>query len=240
MIKMTVFGGRVATNDKTQLKYYPETTNTKGAVISNRLTVPVLVNEKNQETPFNMVVTVWGKLADICAKSLSPGREINMILEPKQYQSNYKQGGQPVLINNEPLTITNMSYTVKEIKFGAESARHIASEIARGIRGVNWYTPGHQDNITLNERRKQVNNMSYTPGIATFGYAHIVGTTAPAAIQTPAAQTPAAQTPAFSQEMLMAALAHLQSQTAPGTVAPTAPTAPAQVQTVQTVQALPF
>jgi len=207
MIKMTIFGGRVATNDKTHMKYYPEYVNAKGIKVSNRLTVPILVNEKNQETPFNMIVTVWGKLADICAKSLSPGREVNMEVEPKQYQSTYKQNGQPVLIENKPLTITNISYKVNEIKFGAESASHIASEISRKIRGIDWFKPGHEDNTALNIRRKNINNMNYIPGKTTFGYADVIGEKTPQTTQV----TPQT-TPVFSQEMLEAAMAHIQSQ----------------------------
>jgi len=239
MIVMTIFGGRVATNDKTQMKYYPEYTNAKGVKVSNRLTVPILVNERNQETPFNMIVTVWGKLADICAKSLSPGREVNMVVEPRQYSSTYKQAGKNVLVENKPLTITNISYRVKDIKFGAESAAHIASEVSRGIRGVDWFKPGHIDNIALNTRRKEINSMVYIPGAVSFGYASVVGAQAPVTPQIPVIPqtqgTP--QAPVFSQEMIAAALAHIQSQGQIPTPTPTPTPTPAQVNTAQTVVA---
>jgi len=254
MIEMTIFGGRVATNDKIKMKYYPESTNAKGAKVSNRLTVPILVNEKNQETPFNMIVTVWGKLADTCAKSLSPGREVHMKLTPKQYSSTYKQAGQNVLVNNKPLTITNVSYKVDEIKFGAESASHIASEVSGGLRGTDWFKPGHVDNTTLNARRKEINNLVYVPGRPSFGYAIVVGAQTPVTPVTPApvTQTPVTPvtpvTPApvapgnFSQEMLLAALAHLQSQgVTPATTAPPAPVNTVQAQVVETTgDEMPF
>ena len=218
MIEMTIFGGRVATNDKIQMKYYPEYVNAKGAKVSNRLTVPILINERNQETPFNMIVTVWGKLADTCAKSLSPGREVHMKVTPKQYSSTYKQDGQNVLVNNKPLTITNISYKVDEIKFGAESAAHIASEVSRNIRGIDWFKPGHADNTALNARRKQINDMVYVPGAATFGYASVIGAQAPVAPQVTTQQTqvtPATQTAIpdeYSKEMIAAVTAPIQSQ----------------------------
>ena len=217
-MEMTVLGARVATTEKNKMKYYPAYKNAKGAEVSNRLTVPILVNERGQETPFNMIITVWGKLADVCAKSLSPGREVHMILTPKQYASTYKQNGDTVIVNNKPLTITNTNYTVKEIKFGAESASHIASEIKKKYRGEDWFKPGHDDNTALNERRNKINALVYTPGSTTLGYAVIMGATvsqptAPvntvessAPVQNTEPSVPVGQ---FSQEMLQAAMAHI-------------------------------
>ena len=181
IVTMTIIGGRVATSIDTkenskQMTYYPAHTNEKGKDVSARLTIPILVNLKNQEAPNNMLITAWGGMADVCAKALSPGREINTVVEPRQYQTTYKVKGQPVLINNAPLNITGYSYTLKEISFGAESASFIASEIARGLRGPDWFKPGSPDNLALNERRRQINATEYVAGAATFGYAVVANT----------------------------------------------------------------
>jgi hypothetical protein len=45
----------------------------------------------------------------------------------------------------QPLMVKKTSYTVLEIEFGEESSKHIANEIAAGIRPQNWNMQGHPD-----------------------------------------------------------------------------------------------
>ena len=236
IVTMTIIGARVATSvdakkNAKKMTYHPTFVNGKGKDVSSRLTIPVLVNLKGQEVPSNMLITAWGGMADVCAKALSPGREINMIVEPRQYTTVYKVKGQPVLINNEPLNITGYSYNLKEISFGTESASFIANEIARGLRGSNWFKPGSDDQLALNERRKQINATEYTANSPSFGYAVVANTgettaTTPVAPVAPAAPTAPAVSPTlptggFTPEMLAAAMAAMQQTTAaPASVAP--------------------
>ena len=222
-VKTEVFGARVATSatpkeGSKKMTYYPAFTNAKGKEVSARLTIPVLVNVRNQEQPSNMQLTAWGKMADICAKALSPGREISFIATPGQYQSQYKIKGQPVLIEGKPLNITGYSYRLDRITFGAESAAFIKYEIDLGLRKENWFKPGNADAVELDIRRKGINSLEYTPGIATFGYASVDGmaNTTPAATATPAVNTPPATAlpQGVNAEALAAALAIIQGQQA--------------------------
>ncbi len=234
-INMNVMGAYVATSSvakegSKKMMYYPAYQNAKGEDKSARLTIPVLVNIRNQEKPSNMQITAWGKMADVCAKALSPGREISFVVEPRQYDSVYKIKGQVVEINGQTLKLTGYSYNLKSINFGSESASFIANDIAKGIRGADWFKPGHPDADALAARRKVINGMAYEPGSAVFCYATVGG--AKSQTQTPVNQTPVnqapvnqapveqpaqtgapvTQTPVISPEMLAAAMAALQSQ----------------------------
>ena len=244
IMNLNVIGARVATSadgkeGAKKMMYYPAYKNDKGEDKSARLTIPVLINLRNQEQPSNILLTAWGKMADICAKALSPGREISFTAEPRQYMSQYKIKGQPVLIEGKPLNITGYSYTLKNISFGAESAAFVASEVARGLRGADWFKPGHADNVALTARRKGINDTAYAPGVATFGYSAVGGSpaaTAPAVVQAPVVApasvvVPAAPTAGVTPEVLAAAMAVLQGQGAETPIAPqqAATVAPAQV-----------
>jgi len=226
IVTMQIMGARIATSTEPKegskrMTYYPEYKNQKGEDVNTRLTIPILVNVKNQGQPSNMLITAWGKIADVCAKALSPGREINLVVEPKQYQTQYKQKGQVVLIGGQPLNITGYSYTLQKFSLGTESANFIASEIARGIRGVDWFKPGSADQAALEAHRKQINATVYTPGATSFGYAIVNASTPTIPPNTPT--MPAGVTP----EIMAAMMAFITGQQGT-TPAPTPPTPPIQ------------
>jgi len=182
IITTTIIGAHVATSatpkdNGKKLMYSPAYTNDKGEEKNARLTIPILVNIRNQKQPSNMQLTAWGKFADMCAKALSPGRTISVTLSPTQYETQYKQNGTAVLINGKPLNMTGHSYRLDKISFGAESANFIATDVASGKRGADWFKPGHVDAIALDARRKGINATVYAPGMTTFGYAQVAGTT---------------------------------------------------------------
>lgn len=235
---MQIIGARVATSTEAKegskrMTYHPAFTNDKGKDINARLTIPILINLKNQELPSNMLITAWGKMTDICAKALNPGREVNMVVEPKQYQTTYKQKGQVVLINNLPLNITGYSYNLKEISFGTESASFIANEITRGLRGPDWFKPGSPDQAALETRRKQINATEYIPGSTSFGYAVVSGTTgAPAMPETQQTTPTTPQQGNVTPEMMAAMMAFMAGQQKQTTQPPTTAPAPVEPQTI--------
>ena len=241
---LQIIDGQMATSstpkeNSKKLMYYPAYKNEKGEDKNARLTIPVLVNLRNQEHPSNMLITAWGKMADVCAKALSPGRGISFTAEPRQYQTQYKIKGQPVLIEGKPLNMTGYSYTLKEISFGAESAGFIASEIGRGLRGADWFKPGSTDAQILSARRKEINSLELVQGMSTFGYATVNGYTSTPQVQipNPTTQTANPLVNGLTPEILAAAMAIVQEQQQPitQTTPITVDEAPMQQATAPTV-----
>ena len=251
-INMNVMGAYVATSSvakegSKKMMYYPAYKNAKGEDKNARITIPVLINIRNQEKPSNMQITAWGKMADVCAKALSPGREVSFVVEPRQYETVYKTKGVPVEINGQTLKLTGYSYNVKSINFGSESASFIALDISKGIRKADWFKPGHPDADALKARRKEINSMVYTPGSAEFCYATVGGAKPqnqapvnppqyvppvnPAPVEQPAVRVNAAGEPVYTAEQVSAMMAGLAKTSVQAAVQQ--PVVPVQEEVVQ-------
>lgn len=112
---------------------------------SQRITVPVRVNKRNREDDYKL--TIWGPLADTCARSCSPGKLLSVSGESQNYLGNLYGRDRQLRLDNagQVIQIRKESTTVKHIMFGNESAKFIAKMIQEGRRGNYWNVPGHAD-----------------------------------------------------------------------------------------------
>lgn len=158
-----------------------------GKNVSAKLTVNSFMNiasranggdGRNEVVPF----TIWGKLAHICAKSMSPGKEWNCaanlhVYDGRVFQKSVNgQPGVPVLApDGTPLTTKKFSYTVGMMTFGEESNKHIMAEIQAGpsIRPADWNVAGSQGNLIWKEILKARQAVQFDPNSGTYGYARV-------------------------------------------------------------------
>lgn len=158
-----------------------------GKNISAKLTLNAFMNiaskanageGRNEAVPF----TIWGKLAHICAKSMSPGKEWNCIAQLHVYDGRVFQrgiNGQPGVMvlgpDGQPLMTKKFSYTVQMMTFGEESNKHIMAEIQAGpsIRPVDWNVAGSLGAKTWKEILMARQAVQFDPASGTYGYARV-------------------------------------------------------------------
>lgn len=152
-----------------------------GQTINPCLKVRAFVNRKNGRSDI-YDLRLWGKLADIGAKSLSVGKEFHAEVRPESYEGRvWRDKGKELVLNSDgtPCTVLKSAFVVKDIVFGAESNKHIAEEIQSGKRPAN-YNDGGQGSQTWSAILKARTAYLYDGKSATFGYANVrpAGTTA--------------------------------------------------------------
>jgi len=172
-----------------QMTYIPATIN-NDRKISQHITIPVIRNRKptaaekaalamGQQPPKHQTdrfrLTVWGKLADICAKSLPTGRALDVVYEPNSYTGKvYDAEGRVRLgVDGQPIMVTKVGFTVREIQFGEESTKRIAEEVATTKRPINWNTPGHPEQLAWVNHLKTRQTAMWDGRSATFGFARV-------------------------------------------------------------------
>lgn len=172
-VKMTMVGCRVGTTEKNPMRYTPAHRKADGSLTSARLEVPVFVNEYGQKEPDAYKLIAWGGRADMFAKSLSKGKEMNFFLTSKSYfRSVYNNANQIVMQPDgvSPITVRQISFTIRDFTWGADSEAQVASEIAAQIRKPGWNdpnSPAHAEWLGRLQSRKTL----YYNGETTYGYA---------------------------------------------------------------------
>jgi len=179
---MSMFSGiRVASTNFT-----PEYSK-NGKNVSAKLTINGFMNVasranggegRNESVSF----TVWGKLAHICAKSMSPGKEFNCTAALHVHDGRVfmpglpGQPGTPIMKpDGTQLTTKKFSYTIQLLTFGEESNKHIANEIQAGpgVRPAGWNVAGSQDALIWKEILKARQAVQFNPQAPTYGYARV-------------------------------------------------------------------
>jgi hypothetical protein len=127
-----------------------------------------------------LTFTVWGGLADTCAKSMSRGKEFHCQANVHTYKGRgFYPGiaGAPGLPIPNPDGTQNMqkktSFTITLLTFGEESNKHIANEIQAQLRPIGWNTAGHADQATWKEILKTRQATAFNAASKTFGYATV-------------------------------------------------------------------
>ena len=150
MAVVVLAGARVAG----QLTYVPAHKK-NGESVNSRCIIPVYCNSHrghNQKTgeagrtnSFRLVA--WGKLADVCCKSLPKGKAIDVKCRPESYLGKlYNQDGTLRYdAAGQPIEIVKVAFTIEDIVFGEESSKTVAEEIQLGRRPINWAVPNHPD-----------------------------------------------------------------------------------------------
>lgn len=136
---------------------------------------------RNEAIPF----TIWGKLAHVCAKSMSEGKEWNCISQLHVYDGRVfmpgvnGQPGTPILDHQgQPITTKKFSFTVSMLTFGEESWKHIQNEMQTMINGAplrpaQWNVPGTQDYANWRAILEARMAIQFDPNLPTYGYARI-------------------------------------------------------------------
>jgi single-stranded DNA-binding protein len=170
----TFSGLRVASSN-----YFPAHSK-NGVNVSQRCTINAFMNiasKANNGEGRNDVInlTAWGKLADVCAKSMSPGKEFHCSAKLKTFDARVWYNQQPVTMGDGTvLTTKKVGFSITELTFGDESAKHIANEIQSGIRPVDWNAAGAPGYAAWREKLKQRNAMVFDPTQPVFGYAKVI------------------------------------------------------------------
>lgn len=161
--------------------------NKSGKNVSAKLVVNAFMNiasranngeGRNEAIPF----TVWGKLAHICAKSMSPGKEFNCTAMLHVYDGRvFTKGtpgvpGTPVLgTDGQPLMTKKFSFTIAMLTFGEESNKHIMAEIQAGpnVRPAGWNVAGSLEAKQWKEILMARQTIQFNPASPTYGYARV-------------------------------------------------------------------
>jgi len=148
--------------------------------INPKIYIPVAINDRRGEVSF-FNLTAWGdKITQLFAHYLRKGKEmhfLNLRHSTFRWQMTNKEG-QPLLnADGTPLMFDRPSYVVVEFIWGSDSngimeADHqlALQEIQAGIRGPNWRTMGHPDNVNWKAREAARVAQPYQGG-PTYGYA---------------------------------------------------------------------
>lgn len=158
--------------------YYPAHSK-NGVNISQRLVINAFMNiasRANNGEGRNEVITLtaWGKLADSCAISMSPGKEFHCFAELHTYDGRVFVNNQPLVDNNgQPITTRKTSFTIVRLLFGMESAKTIAQEIQMGIRPVDYDKEGTQGYAYWRQVLQARKALQFDATKPTFGYAKV-------------------------------------------------------------------
>jgi hypothetical protein len=175
-------GLRVGKNGVTYIPGY----NKNGQTINACARISAFVNGKNERSDV-FTFTAWGKLADIMAKSLSPGKEFHCDARPESYDGRVFDGNRNVMLKEDgtPLMTRKVSFRITGgVIFGAESNKQISDEIAAGKRPANWNVENHADQALWRQILAGRTALTYQGG-DTYGYATVhktSGTSLPAQV----------------------------------------------------------
>jgi len=174
-VKVNMVGCRVSATEKNPMRYTPAHTKPDGSFVSARLEIPVMVNEYGSKEPDSYKLVAWGGRADMFAKALSSGKEMNFYLTPKSYFRKI-YNNQNMLITNPdgtPVQVRSISFTIRDFTWGADSEKMVGLEIAAGIRGQGWNNPASPDYEAWRKIIDARKNLYYDGKAPVFGYAKV-------------------------------------------------------------------
>lgn len=185
-------GARVAGIAGTPPLTYIQAHVKNGKNINQRCIIPVYINSNkgtNRDgTPgrsdrFRLVA--WGKLADICARSLSKGKALDCVYSPHSYEGRIydAQGNMRVDNVGQPITVERVGFTIEKIVFGEDSQKEIDLEVQEGRRPVSWNVPNHPDNALWSKMLQDRQNLQFTGG-SVFGFARVIIPSGPGIVLT--------------------------------------------------------
>lgn len=184
-------GARISTGGnpgkEKELLYIPAHIKADGKAVSSRLTIPILVNMYGKQEPSGFTLVAWGALADMFAKNLSQGKEMNFICDASSYWGNvfYNDGLQILQKDGRtPVQTRQTSFTIRSFTWGSDSNRTKMEEINAGMksgegrRPAQWDSPGTPDNEQW-RRMLDLRKQTYYMGGERFGYAKVVAPRTP-------------------------------------------------------------
>lgn len=184
--------------------YYPGFTKPDGSVVQARWEGVIFINNlpftgkdgvKKESKPLAIKVTAWNSanstpghgIADICAKSLSPGKEVSCKLTASSYEKRIYVDGVPQVDHkgNPLFDKSAVSFTMDGLPiFGNEADAVIMNEINAfrtngiaatfGARPTYWNVIGHADKLIWEKIKTDRRDAVYVPGQAMYGYAKVI------------------------------------------------------------------
>ena len=208
---------------KRRVTYIPAYIRADGKPIRSLCKVTAFVNHKGSDKASLFTLSAWGKLADIFARGMSPGKEFYADVRIESYYANvYNKAGQKVLNpDGTDLQVLKHSYIVEDFLFGDDSKKYIDHEILNGKRPENW-NDGAEGSAAWKAVLDRRNATQYQDGKATFGYAKVIKRTVTAAPQTTAGNLPnEVANAAGNAEALSKSFGNMNQGAAQGTTAGT-------------------
>ena len=171
-VKTVMVGGRIGATEKNPMRYTPAHRAPDGRLVSARLEIPVFVNEYGSKEPDGYKLVAWGGRADMFAKSLSKGKEMNFFLTSKSYFRKVYNNQNAIVQNPDgtALTVRQISYTIRDFTWGADSEAQVSAEIVAQIRKPGWNDPTLPAHAEWLQKLKNRALLFYQGG-NTFGYA---------------------------------------------------------------------
>jgi hypothetical protein len=124
-----------------------------GVNISQRLAVNAFMNENRRGSSDDkskaISLTAWSTGADILAHTLTDGKEFTVFADLNVYDAPVYFKDQPVSIQGQALMRKAYGYTIRRFDLGNDAFGHIAKEIQKGERGINFWVKGHQDSLNF-------------------------------------------------------------------------------------------
>jgi len=157
---------------------YVTANNINGVQQDQKVTIPVyrnyLVNGEERSDNFNF--TVWGKLADVCCKRLSPGMALDIDCEPRPYMGKLfdKNGNLRLDNTGQAIEVQKTAYKINQIIFGEESEKFIAGDIQKGNRPIEWRNANHPNTIAWKAHLATSKGVSWDGSSKIFGFARVV------------------------------------------------------------------
>jgi hypothetical protein len=172
--------------------YFTPEHNIDGRDVSAKLQINAFMNiaskanggkGRSEVVPF----TIWGKMAHICAKSMSPGKEFHCDGGVKVYDGNcyYKSevkgtpGEQIFNKDGSPVKTKKMSFTIGLLIFGEEGNNHILAELnaknadGSAVRPADWNVQGSPGQAMWKEVLKARSAVQFDANSVTYGYATV-------------------------------------------------------------------
>jgi len=167
--------------------YFTPEYSKNGANINAKLMISAFCNiasraNNGEGKRFPLQFTTWGKLAHVCAKSMSPGKEFNAFeCKIDVYQGRVNKPGAapgqpwiPALADDGTQLMTErVGFTIGLLTFGDDSNKHIANEIQENVRPMGWNVIGSQEEAQWKELLKVRQTIQFNPQLPTYGYARV-------------------------------------------------------------------
>lgn len=182
MAQHNLTGCRVANKVGNEMIYTPAHIKPDGKFVSARLSFRVLINEYGGDPndPDGYRVVAWGGRADMFAKNLARGKELNLYCTSKSFRANVydKNGTQVMNADGTPLQVNQLSFTIRDFTFGGDGDATILEEMQAGIRPDGWNIPnsaGHAAWLGILAQRKT----QFYQGGDKYGYARVIAPKTP-------------------------------------------------------------
>lgn len=120
--------------------------------------------------------TIWGPAATLGAKTLTIGKMLTVICEPRSYIGrHFRPDGQQVIDSTgQPVMVNKVNFNIDQFELGNDGAKWIEFEIINGRRPAQWNNPQHPDNAAWRNEIARRMALTWDGRSPSFGYARII------------------------------------------------------------------